>query len=104
MAGVEREEAGAVLEKGESEVSEPRLFHVLLHNDDYTTMEFVVDILETIFGKSPEEAARIMMAVHTRGAAVCGSYAYEIAETKVEHVHELARQHSFPLRASIEEA
>jgi ATP-dependent Clp protease adaptor protein ClpS len=104
MSVVERETGGAVLEKSEAETSEPALFHVLLHNDDYTTMDFVIDLLETVFGKSNAEAQNIMMAVHTRGLAVCGTYPHEIAETKVAMVHDLARQHGFPLRASIEEA
>ncbi len=104
MGGSERENAGGVLEQRETETREAPLFHVLLHNDDYTTMDFVVDLLETVFGKSHEEAHRIMMAVHTHGLAVCGTYPHEIAETKVAFVHDLARQHEFPLRASIEEA
>jgi ATP-dependent Clp protease adaptor protein ClpS len=104
MSGSERETAGALLERAEAETSEPPLFNVLLHNDDYTTMEFVVGLLETVFAKSHEEAERIMMAVHTQGLAVCGTYPHEIAETKVAMVHDLARQHEFPLRASIEEA
>ena len=104
MSGSERETAGALLDRSETETSEAPLFKVLLHNDDYTTMEFVVDLLETVFSKSQEEAQRIMMAVHTQGLAVCGTYPHEIAETKVAMVHDLARQHEFPLRASIEEA
>ena len=93
---------GAVLEQTDSEVCEPPLFRVLLHNDNYTTMEFVVDVLETVFGKPREEAERIMLAIHTQGLAVCGVYPHEIAETKVERVHDLARQHGFPLRSSFE--
>jgi ATP-dependent Clp protease adaptor protein ClpS len=81
----------------------PRLYRVLLHNDDYTTMEFVVEILETVFAKSPSEAYRIMMHVHQNGLGVCGAYPYEIAETKVALVHERARARGFPLRASMEE-
>jgi ATP-dependent Clp protease adaptor protein ClpS len=104
MTAVEHETAGAVLERSEAETSEPALFHVLLHNDDYTTMDFVVDLIVTVFGRSQAEAQSIMMAVHTRGLAVCGTYPHEIAETKVAMVHDLARQHEFPLRASIEGA
>jgi ATP-dependent Clp protease adaptor protein ClpS len=104
MTGVDQQTAGAVLERSEAETSEPSLFHVLLHNDDYTTMEFVVELLETVFARTHEQAQRIMMAVHTHGLAVCGTYPHEIAETKVDLVHDLARQHEFPLRASLEEA
>jgi ATP-dependent Clp protease adaptor protein ClpS len=104
MGDPERGTAGAVLEQSETHTSEPALFHVLLHNDDYTTMDFVVDVIETVFGKSAEEAFHTMLAVHTQGLAVCGTYPHEIAETKVAIVHDLARQHGFPLRASIDEA
>ena len=82
----------------------PKRFKVLLYNDDYTTMEFVVHVLESIFDKGPAEAYRIMMEVHTQGRGVCGAYTYEVAETKVATVHELARTEGFPLRAGIEEA
>ena len=77
---------------------------MLLHNDDYTTMQFVVEVLEGIFHKSPAEAYRIMMHVHTRGHGLCGTYSHDVAETKVTQVHEQARQEGFPLRASIEPA
>jgi ATP-dependent Clp protease adaptor protein ClpS len=95
---------GEVKEKPKTVTKRPRLFHVLLINDDYTTMEFVVHVLESIFDKGPAEAYRIMMEVHTQGSGVCGAYTYEVAETKVETVHELARTEGFPLRAGIEEA
>lgn len=81
----------------------PSMYRVLLLNDDYTTMQFVVEILETIFEKSPAEAHRIMMNVHTRGRGECGVYTFEIAETKVARVHEMARSAGFPLRADLEE-
>jgi ATP-dependent Clp protease adaptor protein ClpS len=92
-----------VIERQESDTRLPRLYKVLLHNDDYTTMEFVTEVLEVIFGKSPAEAFRIMMHVHENGIGVCGAYPFEIAETKVALVHERARGHGFPLRASMEE-
>ena len=94
---------GEVLELQGTKTSLPRLYKVLLHNDDYTTMEFVIEVLEGIFAKSPAEAFRIMMQVHENGLGVCGTYPFEIAETKVALVHERARQHGFPLRASVEE-
>ncbi len=93
-----------VVEKVRPEVKRPPLFRVILHNDNYTTMEFVVRILEGIFAKPPAEAHRIMMEVHCHGHGVCGVYTYEVAETKVALVHEEAREHGFPLRASMEEA
>lgn len=93
----------SLAERARSKTERPRLFKVLLHNDDYTTMQFVVEILESVFHKSPAEAHRIMMSVHTRGHGVCGAYPHEIAETKVALVHDEAREHGFPLRASMEE-
>jgi len=95
---------GEVLEKPEVKTAKPKLFNVILHNDDYTTMEFVVQVLETIFLKPSPDAFRIMMQVHLQGRGVCGAYQYEIAETKVDAVHELARERGFPLRATVEEA
>jgi len=92
-----------VLEHQGTQALLPRLFKVLLHNDDYTTMEFVIEVLEAIFIKSPAEAFRIMMQVHENGLGVCGAYSFEIAETKIALVHERARRHGFPLRASMEE-
>jgi ATP-dependent Clp protease adaptor protein ClpS len=92
-----------VLERTQSKRRKPPLYRVLLHNDDYTTMQFVIEVLESIFQKSPAEAHRIMMHVHTRGHGLCGVYTHEIAETKVAAVHDLAREHGFPLRASLEE-
>ncbi len=87
----------------EEEIKEPRRFKVLLHNDDYTTMEFVVRILKTVFNKTEPEATRIMMNVHEHGVGVCGIYSIELAETKVAQVHSLARREGFPLRSSMEE-
>jgi ATP-dependent Clp protease adaptor protein ClpS len=93
-----------VVEKVRPEVKKPQLYKVLLHNDDYTTMEFVVMVLESIFSKQPAEAHRIMMEVHCHGHGICGVYSYEVAETKVALVHDEARENGFPLRASMEEA
>ena len=87
----------------DEDVGEPSMYKVLLHNDDYTTMEFVVDILTSVFHKSVDEATQIMLNVHRKGVGLCGVYAYEIAETKVETVHTLAGENGFPLRCSMEE-
>jgi ATP-dependent Clp protease adaptor protein ClpS len=103
VAGEERKTDGEVLEKTKPKTQKPSLFRVILHNDDYTTMEFVVRILESVFLKSPAEAHQIMMQVHTEGHGVCGAYPYEVAETKVAQVHDEARRNGFPLRASLEQ-
>lgn len=93
-----------VVTKDWIEVQEPPLYKALLHNDDYTTMEFVVSILENVFRKSPQEATRIMLNVHEKGIGIAGIYTREICETKITLVHELARQNEFPLRCSMERA
>jgi ATP-dependent Clp protease adaptor protein ClpS len=95
---------GQVATKDRIEVQEPPLYKALLHNDDYTSMEFVVNILENIFHKSPQEATRIMLNVHERGIGIAGIYTREICETKIALVHELARKNEFPLRCSMEKA
>ena len=87
-----------------TEVSEPPLFKVIMHNDHYTTMEFVVGVLEAVFMRTPSEATQIMLAIHRRGQGLCGTFTREVAETKVERVHTLARQNEFPLRCSVEQA
>ena len=102
MATPDRQTSGEVLERTRQETSKPELYKVLLLNDDYTTMDFVVDILETVFHKQPAEAHRIMMMVHTQGKGLCGVYPFEIAETKVATVTQRARENGFPLRASME--
>lgn len=84
------------------ELKEPRRFKVLIHNDDYTTMEFVVEILMRVFNKSETEATVVMLAVHNEGIGVCGVFTAEVAETKVETVHRLAKRAGFPLRCSME--
>ena len=91
-----------VLEKPKPKTKQPEMFKVVLLNDDYTTMDFVVEVLETIFNKQPAEAFRIMMMVHTQGRGLCGVYPYEIAETKVEAVINRARDNGFPLKAAME--
>ena len=102
MADPGRQTDGAILERTKQETKKPELFKVLLLNDDYTTMDFVVEILESVFHKQPAEAFRIMMMVHTQGKGLCGVYPFEVAETKVETVVERAREHGFPLRAAME--
>ena len=86
-----------------SQVVEPARYKVLLHNDDYTTMDFVVEVLVTIFHKSMAESEQIMFAVHKNGKAVCGIYSYEIAQTKVHQVKQVAKKSGFPLLATLEE-
>lgn len=88
----------------EEEVREPKRYRVLLHNDDYTTMDFVVKVLTEIFRKTEAEATQIMLHVHNKGVGVCGVYTFEVAETKVALVHKLARQSGFPLKCTMEEA
>jgi len=86
----------------QSELDEPPMYKVLLFNDDYTTMEFVVDILRLVFTKGTAEAITIMLDVHKKGTGVCGVYTYEVAETKVHTVHALARENGFPLKCTME--
>ncbi len=88
--------------KERQEVKSPPLYRVFLLNDDFTTMEFVVHILETVFRKSPVEAAQIMLHVHKNGKGLAGVYTREIAETKTNAVVELSRQNGFPLQCSME--
>ncbi|MBC8430841.1 MAG: ATP-dependent Clp protease adapter ClpS [Desulfobacteraceae bacterium] len=84
------------------DVREPPMYRVLLHNDDYTTMDFVVEIIMLVFNKSPEEAVNIMLNVHRKGMGLCGVYTYEVSETKVETVHAIAREQGFPLKCTME--
>ena len=94
---------GEVLERQQQKTETPKMYRVLLLNDDYTTMEFVLSVLEEVFQKSPAEAFRLMMQVHTQGKATCGIYTHEVAETKVAMLCELAQREEFPLQAMIEE-
>ncbi|MDA3972154.1 MAG: ATP-dependent Clp protease adapter ClpS [Desulfobulbaceae bacterium] len=86
------------------QVTRPPMFKVLLHNDDYTTMEFVIMVLETVFNKQIETASQIMMDVHKNGIGIAGIYTRDIAETKVALVHDLARTNQHPLKCSMEQA
>ncbi|HYN06518.1 MAG TPA: ATP-dependent Clp protease adaptor ClpS [Vicinamibacterales bacterium] len=93
-----------VKERPQTQKQDPTLFKVVLLNDDYSTMEFVVEILENVFQKTPAEAYQIMMHVHVNGRGIAGVYPWEVAETKVDTVISLARGAGFPLRAITEEA
>ena len=104
MADQERTD-GAVKERvaPKTKQQEPTLYKVVLLNDDYTTMDFVIHVLEEVFQKSPAEAFRIMMQVHVNGRGIAGVYPWEVAETKVETVSTMARDAGYPLRAALEE-
>ncbi|MGE3623717.1 MAG: ATP-dependent Clp protease adapter ClpS [Bdellovibrionales bacterium] len=91
-----------VVLKPKPETKKPSMYKVLLLNDDYTPMEFVVLVLETFFGKSREEATRIMLHVHRKGVGLCGVYTYEVAETKVAQVMDAAKQAQHPLQCTME--
>ena len=92
-----------VVVKSKPKTKKPSMYKVLLLNDDYTPMEFVVHVLERFFNKNRSEAERIMLHVHRRGLGVAGVYTYEIAEAKVNQVHELAKKYEFPLKCNMEE-
>ena len=85
-------------------VDEPGMYKVILHNDHYTTMDFVVEILTRIFQKSAADATRIMLDVHEKGQGICGIYTYDIAVTKTSRVHQMAKRRNFPLKCSYEQA
>ncbi len=89
---------------GELSVMEPKQYKVLLLNDDYTSMDFVVEVLMNIFHKNYQEAEKIMLDVHRQDRGLCGIYIYEVAETKIMQVSKLAREQGFPLKATMEEA
>jgi len=98
---VEQPGSGAAVKEREK-VEQPRKYKVVLLNDDYTTMDFVMLVLESVFKKSGSEAYRIMMHVHENGRGIAGVYVKSVAELKAETVHELARAHEYPLRCTIE--
>ena len=93
-----------VVEESTPRLARPPRYQVLLLNDDYTPMEFVVDVLQKIFGMDRTNATRVMLEVHMKGKGVCGVYTFEIAETKVAQVTAYARQHQHPLLCTMEEA
>ena len=98
----DRREEGGVATQTRTRGRRPARYKVLLHNDDYTPMEFGVSLLETIFGKGPSAATQIMLQIHRGGLGVAGVYVQEIAETKVTAVHQLAEKRGYPLRAGVE--
>lgn len=101
MAGNELgQEEGQVLT--DTKIQEPDRYQVILHNDDYTTMNFVVEILQSVFHKSVKEATDLMIRIHKHGAGLCGTFTREIAETKVRRVHFEARSAGFPLKCTME--
>ncbi len=90
-------------EGSQARVKPPPLYMVLMHNDDYTTMEFVVEVLQRVFSKPLPEANRIMLNIHNQGLGFCGTYPFEVAETKVAQVHSMAKTAGFPLHCSLKE-
>ena len=86
----------------EQRTAKPNLFKVFMHNDDYTTMDFVIEVLQSIFHKESADATFMMLQIHRRGQALCGLYPFEIAETKVDKVHKQARAAGFPLHCTLE--
>lgn len=102
--GDQDQTGGAVRERVDERIKEPTLYNVVLLNDDYTPMQFVIDVLESLFQKSPSEAYRVMMQVHLNGRGIAGVYPWEVAETKVDALTTLAREAGHPLQATIEDA
>jgi ATP-dependent Clp protease adaptor protein ClpS len=98
----ERGNANQIDTEDKQKIELPKQYKVILHNDDYTPMEFVVEIIIDVFKKDELTATNIMLNVHNLGRGVCGIYSYEIAETKVARVHDLAQQYEYPLKASME--
>ena len=97
-----RGDEGLALEEARPKLKEPAMYKVVLLNDDYTPMEFVVTLLEKLFGMDREKATRIMLTIHTHGKGVCGIFTYEIAETKVAQVTEYSQRHQHPLMCTME--
>lgn len=96
-----RQENVNLLER--SRTKPPKMYKVILLNDDFTTMEFVIEVLKTFFSMNQERATQVMLQIHNEGSAICGVYPKDIAETKVTRVSEFAKQHGHPLRCSMEE-
>ncbi len=93
-----------IIEESKDELKEPDMYKVLLHNDDYTTMEFVVEVIRVVFKKSLLEATKIMLDVHRKGIGMVGTYTYDIASTKARRVMQMAKQREYPLRCTVEKA
>lgn len=93
-----------VIEETQEDVKEPDMYKVLLHNDHYTTMEFVVEVLRVVFHKSILDATKIMLDVHRKGVGLVGMYTYDVAQTKAGRVVEMAKKREFPLRCTVEKA
>ncbi len=98
----EREREGGTALEERKKVQRPQRFKVILYNDDYTRMEFVVAILERVFAKGPAEATQLMLTIHRTGQGLAGLYVQEVAETKVVTVHRMAEEGGYPLRAGME--
>ena len=96
-------QGGSVLAPERTKTKPPRMYKVILFNDDYTTMDFVIEVLQRFFEIDRERALQIMLKVHNEGSAVCGIYSRDVAETKVVQVSKFAKQHGHPLRCSMEE-
>ena len=101
--GGNRSNTGVVIQS-KPKTKKPSMYKVIMLNDDYTPMEFVIHVLERFFSKNRDEATNIMLHVHQRGIGVCGTYTYEVAETKVTQVMDFARQHQHPLQCTVEKA
>ncbi|GMU44347.1 MAG: ATP-dependent Clp protease adapter ClpS [Xanthomonadales bacterium] len=99
-----REDLGLAVQESRPELKKPPMFKVVLLNDDYTPMEFVVIVLETFFAMSRENATRVMLHVHTQGKGVCGVFTRDVADTKVAQVNAFSRAHQHPLMCAMEEA
>lgn len=99
-----RHDPSTVLERQESHVKPPPMYQVMLLNDDFTPMEFVVEVLQKFFGMDRERATQVMLKVHREGRGVCGLYPHDVAATKVEQVSSFSREHQHPLQCVMEEA
>ena len=102
MSRTDYESGEQAVAESRTRLKKPPLFTVLLHNDDFTTMEFVVHVLVNVFGRREADAVRVMLQVHTEGAGAAGTYTYEVAETKAAQAMELAREREYPLLCTVE--
>lgn len=104
MAQERYNDDGLAVEEAKPRLKQPPLFKVVLLNDDYTPMEFVVEVLQTFFSMDRSKATQVMLSVHTQGKGVCGVFTHDVAETKVVQVNDYSRQHEHPLLCAMEEA